>query len=193
MKNSIPFIGGFGVCCIFGLSCGGRSAENNTYLSTELSSTQCIYTLCRMNPNVILLRLDFDEFSIAQPFTCGGSSDTVQCSTSDGPLIGDCIYDSMTITTPGSPAPPIICGYNTGTCQIMIQRVTSNILLWMFSLGHHMYVESSETCNKVVFNLGLGLTSVSDRSWMIRVTQFDSTQESSFVPPVGIICFFIFN
>ena len=44
--------------------------------------------------------------------------------------MGDCIYDSMTITTPGipiykffkylqtnilgSPAPPIICGYNTG-------------------------------------------------------------------------------
>ena len=59
-----------------------------------------------------------------------GSSESVVCSTSDGPLMGDCIYDSMTITTPGipiykffkylqtnilgSPAPPIICGYNTG-------------------------------------------------------------------------------
>jgi len=158
--------GGFGVCCIFGLSCGGTSSENNTYLSTDIQSPQCIYTLCRVNPNVILLRLDFEEFNIAQPFTCGGSSESVVCSTSDGPLMGDCIYDSMTITTPGSPAPPIICGYNT---------------------GQHMYVDSSETCNKVVFNLGLDSANIAKRTWMIRVTQYDSTQESSFVPPTGCL------
>ena len=70
----------------------------------------------------------------------------------------------MTVTTPGSPAPPIICGYNT---------------------GQHMYVESSDQCNKIVFNLGLSSTTVSARTWMIRVSQFDSTQESSFVPPIG--------
>ena len=125
---------------------------------------QCIYTICRANPNVILLRLDFDEFNIAQPFTCGSSSTSVACTTTDGPRIGDCIYDSMTVTTPGSPAPPIICGYNT---------------------GQHMYVESSDQCNKIVFNLGLSSTTVSTRTWMIRVSQFDSTQESSFVPPIG--------
>ena len=37
--------------------------------------------MCRMNQNVILLRLDFDEFNIAQPFTCGGSSTSVQVRT----------------------------------------------------------------------------------------------------------------
>ena len=37
----------------------------------------------------------------------------------------------MTVTTPGSPAPPVICGYNT---------------------GHHMYVEASEDCNRITFN-----------------------------------------
>ena len=68
---------------------------------------QCIYTICRANPNVILLRLDFDEFNIAQPFTCGSSSTSVACTTSDGPRIGDCIYDSMTVTTPGSPVRPL--------------------------------------------------------------------------------------
>ena len=36
--------------------------------------------MCRMNPNVILLRLDFDEFNIAQPFTCGSSSTSVTVS-----------------------------------------------------------------------------------------------------------------
>ena len=70
----------------------------------------------------------------------------------------------MTVTTPGSPAPPIICGYNT---------------------GQHMYVESSDQCNKIVFNLGLKSSSISTRTWMIRVSQFDSTQDSSFVPPIG--------
>ena len=48
------------------------------------------------------LRLDFDEFNIAAPFTCGGSGSSVQCGTADGPLIGDCIYDAMTVTTPGT-------------------------------------------------------------------------------------------
>ena len=43
----------------------------------EKFSSQCVYKMCRMNPNVILLRLDFDEFNIAQPFTCGGSSTDV--------------------------------------------------------------------------------------------------------------------
>ena len=87
-----------------------------------------------------------------------GSDRTLHC------LAGDCIYDSMTVTTPGSPAPPIICGYNT---------------------GQHMYVESSDQCNKIVFNLGLKSSSISARTWMIRVSQFDSTQDSSFVPPIG--------
>ena len=66
----------------------------------------------------------------------------------------------MTVTTPGSPAPPIICGYNT---------------------GQHMYVESSDQCNKIIFNLGLQSAATSTRTWMIRVTQFDSTQVCSSV------------
>ena len=55
----------------------------------------------------------------------------------------------------GYSAPPVICGYNT---------------------GQHMYVESSEQCNKIIFNIGLQLADTSSRAWMIRVTQFDSTQ-----------------
>jgi len=29
-------------------------------------------------------------------------------------ISGDCLYDSLTTTSPGSTAPPVICGYNTG-------------------------------------------------------------------------------
>ena len=107
-------------------------------------------------------RLDFVEFNLAQPFTCGASgSSTVQlsphqhgtillfwgrnilllfisqvCTSTDGPLIGDCLTDTFTVTSPGefstrtsllllikksdrifspgSRSPPVICGYNTG-------------------------------------------------------------------------------
>ena len=38
--SSLLLSGGFGVCCIFGLSCGGTSAENSTYLTTEITSEQ---------------------------------------------------------------------------------------------------------------------------------------------------------
>jgi hypothetical protein len=59
-------------------------------------------------------RLDFNEFNIAQPFTCGATGSPTVCTSSDGPLIGDCLTDTFTVTSPGSPAPPVICGYNTG-------------------------------------------------------------------------------
>ena len=55
-----------------------------------------------------------------------------------------------------------------------------------------MWVESSEFCNKIVFNLGLEASDIAARTWMIKVTQYDSTQGSSFVPPIGLDTFFIF-
>jgi len=109
-----PCAGGFGVCCTFSARCGGRTQENSTYLTTDTSSSSCTYTVCPCNHQVIQLRLDFTMLELAQPFTCGSSSTPVQCSTTDGPLIGDCLYDSLTVTSPGNPAPPVICGYNTG-------------------------------------------------------------------------------
>jgi len=156
--------GGFGICCIFHMGCGQTTSENCTYLSTEVVSSSCVYTICKFNPNVILLRLDFTEFNIAQPFTCGSSSTPVQCTTTDGPLMGDCIYDSMIVTTPGSPAPPVVCGYNT---------------------GQHMYVESSDDCNRVTFNFELD--KIVERSWKIKVTQYDSTQDQRFLAPPGCL------
>ena len=48
-------------------------------------------------------RLDFSNFEIAGPFTCGGTGEPVVCSTTDGPRVGDCLYDTFTVTTPGTP------------------------------------------------------------------------------------------
>jgi len=152
--------GGFGVCCVFSIGCGETTIENTTYVSTDTSSSECVYTICRCNEKVNLLRLDFTEFEIASPFECGGSTATVTCTTNDGPKHGDCYYDSFTVSTPGSVTPPTICGYNT---------------------GQHMYVDSSSQCNKLTFLLDLSTSST--RNWQIKITQYDEHDDSRYLPP----------
>lgn len=156
--------GGFGVCCTFSVGCGQTTSENCSYLTTDLTSDTCHYSVCRMTPEVTLLRLDFTEFNIAQPFTCGATGSSTVCTSTDGPLIGDCLTDTFTVTSPGSRSPPVICGYNT---------------------GQHMYVPLSERCNTVAFNLDLLKTTA--RAWEIKVTQIDSTSDKRFLPPPGCL------
>jgi len=146
------------------VSCGQTTSENCSYLTTDLTSDTCAYSVCRMTPEVTLLRLDFTEFNIAQPFTCGDSSSSVACTTSDGPLIGDCLYDQFTVTSPGAPSPPVVCGYNT---------------------GQHMYLPLSERCNKVTFHMDL--LKAATRAWKIKVTQYDAGQDQRFLAPPGCL------
>ena len=52
---------GFGVCCVFSLSCGGRTNANTSYAtitsySTTTDAAPCIYTFCRTNDDVCKLR-----------------------------------------------------------------------------------------------------------------------------------------
>ena len=49
----------------------------------------CRYKVCKCNPLVTQIRLDFTLFDLAPPFTCGSSSTPVTCTTTDGPLIGN--------------------------------------------------------------------------------------------------------
>ena len=51
----------FGVCCVFTLSCGGRTSSNNTYatittFSTTSDTDPCTYTYCKCNDDVCKLR-----------------------------------------------------------------------------------------------------------------------------------------
>ena len=46
------------------------------------------YKVCKCNPLISQIRLDFTSFELAPPFTCGSSSTSVACTTTDGPLIG---------------------------------------------------------------------------------------------------------
>ena len=66
-------------------------------------------------------------------------------------IAGDCIYDTFTVTAPGSSAPPVICGYNT---------------------GQHMWVPASDDCNQINIDIDTGTTST-NRRWKIKVTQYE--------------------
>jgi len=139
----------FGVCCIFSLSCGGTTSENNTYAiinsySISSDSDPCSYTVCKLNTDVCKLRIDFDTMVLQGPY------DTTTAAA-DGPKLGDCIYDTLTVTNPGGPAPPTICGYNT---------------------GQHMFVPASSGCNNINIDIDTGTTTTT-RKWQIKVTQFE--------------------
>ena len=46
------------------MACGRTSSENCTYLTLGATTTtptpsNCVYTICKVNPNVCRLRLDF--------------------------------------------------------------------------------------------------------------------------------------
>lgn len=92
--------GGFASCCNFKFTCGGRTKENETifvnhlYPRTDNGTNTCQVTIDKP-PNVCQLRLDFEEFSLAQPDENG------QCTT-----------DSFMVRTTVGERLPILCGEN---------------------------------------------------------------------------------
>merc|ERR1711935_154992 len=141
----------FGVCCVFSIACGASSSANNTYAiissySTSTDTDPCTYKFCKTNSDVCKLRIDFDTMVLNGPFTISSTA-----SADDGPRVGDCGYDSLTITNPGGQAPPVICGYNT---------------------GQHMFVPASDSCNSINIDIDTGTTTTT-RKWQIKVTQFE--------------------
>merc|ERR1719284_1851172 len=69
----------------------------------------------------------------------------------DSTRVGDCGTDSLTISNPGGPIPPTICGYNT---------------------GQHMFVPASTQCNQINIDIDTGTTTTT-RKWQIKVTQYE--------------------
>lgn len=145
----------FGVCCVFSLSCGGSSSQNNTYAtmtSYTVSSDPdpCTYTFCKSNSDVCKLRIDYETFQIAGPTTYDATV-TAADAYKYGMLVGDCTTDTLSISNPGGAVPPIICGINT---------------------GQHMWVPASDQCNMMTFDLDTG-NSGTTRTWQIKVTQYE--------------------
>ena len=140
----------FGVCCVFSIACGGSSSANNSYAiissySTSTDSDPCTYTFCPTNTDVCKLRIDFDTMVLTAPATVTSAVAAVSLT------VGDCIYDSLTVSNPGGAVPPTICGYNT---------------------GQHMYVPASTQCNQINIDIDT-LTTTTTRKWQIKVTQYE--------------------
>jgi len=141
----------FGVCCVFSIACGGSSSANNSYAvissySTSTDSDPCTYTFCPTNTDVCKLRIDFDTMVLTAPAEISSTP-----AATDSLTIGDCIYDTLTVSNPGGPVPPTICGYNT---------------------GQHMFVPASTKCNQINIDIDTGTTTTT-RKWQIKVTQYE--------------------
>jgi len=144
---------GYGVCCVFALSCGGSTSYNVSYLvqgAVNKLNSPCQYTICQSNPAVCRIRFDFKAFSIASPNLA--QVDEVGIGTDVGSGIGNCVVDSFAITTPGSKGSPVICGSNDGQHMIIDAGVKGTCLTATFLIGQ--------------------VTTVA-RNWDIKVTQYD--------------------
>ena len=114
---------GFGVCCMFGGTCGGSSSVNNTYFSSSDSDTSpCTFSVCPAGSDICQIRLGFDSFDISQPSTLYPGDDNPNGRT-------QCQQAAFTATSDG-PSPPTICGTNT---------------------GHHMILDIRDSCNTLSF------------------------------------------
>jgi hypothetical protein len=63
-----------------------------------------------------------------------------------------CLTDLFSVTNPNGASPPVICGINT---------------------GEHMYVQASDSCNELSFQLGVDSVSTTipdPRQWLIKVS-----------------------
>ncbi|KAG5898248.1 hypothetical protein JTB14_029626 [Gonioctena quinquepunctata] len=106
---------GIGRCCLFQGSCGESSSNNNTYFlnsnypSTDITASQCIFTVTPISTSICQVRLDLLNFVLSQP---------------DGN--GNCIYDSMIISGATSSA-PVLCGDNSGQHMYLTVDGTNSI------------------------------------------------------------------
>ena len=69
----IFFISIIQVCCIFDISCGGKSSKNLTYFSysgSTINGAVCTAQICRSSENICQFRLDMDVFVISDADNC---------------------------------------------------------------------------------------------------------------------------
>jgi len=150
---------GYGVCCVFTQSCGDTVSQNSTYFESSAGLTgACNLRVCKCQSDIAQLRLDFMTFVIAGPSSVTTSVGELLANIPVGAGEGgdvsvstQCNTDTFSVTNPGGPSPPVICGTNTGA---------------------HMYVDASEACNTLSFQLGT--TSSPTRSWTIKVSQYSA-------------------
>merc|ERR1711971_892419 len=147
---------GYGVCCIFSINCGGTSSQNLTmFMSNNVEAGACSAQICKVNSDIVQLRLDFTSFVLSNPAATIVTSFSILNGTPVGPAVGvaqtisgQCVSDSFTVSSPGSVGSPEICVVNT---------------------GDHMYIDASDSCNSLTFQIG---DQTFTRQWNIKVTQY---------------------
>lgn len=148
---------GFGVCCVFALSCGGSSAENHTYLiqasATTGFTTPCKYQICKCSADICRIRLDFTTFTLAVPHQGTTKATTLATEEFEAASVGDCYTDTFSVS--GQPGSPVICGKNT---------------------GQHLIVDACDDCHTINFNIA---TTSTTRAWTIHITQYTCQEDQN--------------
>jgi len=103
-------------------------------------------TICKSSSDVCQLRLDFETFTLSNPYTSTAGAGATNTMTTN---IGVCSTDFFSVSTPGGKAPPLICGENA---------------------GHHIYVPASESCNVLSSYFGTATTTTTS-AFTIKITQ----------------------
>ena len=170
----------FGVCCVFSLRCGTTNYQNNTYLeqatyTVGTDADPCTYTICAFTSDVTKIKIEFSTMVLQGPYGTStvvtpavamvtAPADDYQYSTIDSldsALTGDCMYDQLTVVSPGHASPPTVCGYNT---------------------GQHMFVPMSDKCVTINIDIDTALATATSRTWSMKITQYD---HRSLMAPVA--------
>jgi len=163
---------GYGVCCTFVSNCGASLSENNTYFeSTGDEKAHCSIQVCKASSTIVQLRLDFVDFVInnadtsttSVAYVSGGAVTTFAAKTASEAT--RCLTDVFSVSNPGGPSPPQICGNN---------------------VDEHMYVDMGADCIDLTFQLGL--IGTLEAKWNIRVTQYEATYDN--LAPFGCTQYF---
>ena len=85
-----------------------------------------------------------------------------------------CQTDIFSVTAPGNNAPPVICGSNSGEHS---KSWFFNNLNKIDEFFLSVYVDASDMCNDLGFNLGSTGSTVT-RSWTIKITQYDCNYDN---------------
>ncbi|XP_067129256.1 uncharacterized protein [Centruroides vittatus] len=126
-RKGIPLgscAGGFGVCCLFEISCEETSSNNGTYFTSPDypsfydQERTCAITIRKLNSNICQIRLDFNVFQLRPPFE------------------GSCSLDRLVVSgqSQNSIIPPI-CGTNNR--QHCVSDTEGSIMINVITLGSH--------------------------------------------------------
>jgi len=154
-KSSGSCAEGFGVCCVLTLDCGGSTSTNNSYLvqsSTSTAST-CSYTICPSSKEICQIRIDFDSLVLTPASAVTGT-------------VGLCTDDTLTISNPSGPNPPLLCGTLT---------------------GQHLYLTASSACHQVDAVIS-STDTATKREWQMKVSQIECG--NTMLPPAGCLQYF---